>query len=128
MKKRADTSGKHRAYQKAERAGKLAELLICLRYVFLGYRLLHWRHRTQFWEIDLIMKRGAHLCFIEVKYRKKWVGADAPVSHKQIQRLQNAALASYHRLSPDGAYSCQFDIIIVHSPWRIIRFANHIPL
>jgi len=80
------------------------------------------------WGIYLIMKRGAHLCFIEVKYRKKWVGADAPVSHKQIQRLQNAALASYHRLSPDGAYSCQFDIIIVHSPWHIVRFANHIPL
>ena len=70
MVKRADRSVKHRAYQKAERAGKLAELLICLRYFFYGYRLLHWRHRTAFGEIDLIMKRGAHLCFIEVKYRK----------------------------------------------------------
>ena len=128
MVKRADRKVKHRAYQKAERARKLEELLICLRYFFYGYRLLHWRHRTAFGEIDLIMKLGAHLCFIEVKYRKKWVGADAPVSHKQIQRLQDAAVASYHRLSPDGAYLCQFDIIIVHSPWRIVRFANHIPI
>lgn len=36
MLKRANKTVKQRAYQKAERAGKLAELLICLRYFFMA--------------------------------------------------------------------------------------------
>lgn len=128
MSKRAKNNHKGRAYQKAERAGKRAEFLICLRYLMQGYRLLYWRHRTIFGEIDLIMRRGTHICFIEVKYRKKWDSADSPVSVRQFHRLQNAALATYHTLSPDGAYSCQFDICLVHSVWRITKHPNHIPL
>lgn len=114
--------------QKAERAGRLAELRICLFYLLRFYRLISWRHQTPYGEIDLIMRRADHIRFIEVKYRKSAIGADSPVSPKQMIRLRRAALAAYHQLSPDGQAVCQFDIILVTKGGKITRFENHIAL
>ena len=128
MKKSVTSHNKKRSYQKAERAGRYAEYLICLTYLLRGFRLLHWRHRTLYGEIDLIMARGQHIRFIEVKYRKDGLTSDAPLSAHQIARIRRAALASYHDLSADGRASCQCDIILVSRLCHITRFENHINL
>lgn len=114
--------------KKAERAGRWAELLIGCLYLIRLYRLISWRHKTPYGEIDLIMRRGNHIRFIEVKYRTAAPNADSPVSDKQMLRLRRAALDAYHRLSPDGMAACQFDIILVTKGGKITRFENHIAL
>ena len=95
MKQSADQNTKKRSYQQAERTGKLAELLICLIYMCRGFWPVSWRHRTIYGELDLVMRRGQHLRFLEVKYRKSGISADSPISHQQMKRLQNAGLACY---------------------------------
>lgn len=128
MRQSAKISSKKRSYQKAERAGKYAELLICLIYCCRGFWPIGWRHRTIYGEIDLVMRRGSHIRFVEVKYRKSGVSADNPISAKQMIRLQQAALALYARLSPKADMSCQFDMIVVRGLFGVTIWENHISL
>ena len=100
----------------AELAGKMAEFLVYLRYLSRGFRLLHWRHRTPFGEIDLVMRKSGHIRFIEVKYRRLHHSADSPLTPAQMARLQRAAQMTYHQFSPDGRASCQFDVLFVRWP------------
>lgn len=126
--KSAKTNRQKRSYQIAEFTGKLAEFLIYLRYLLYGFRLIHWRHRTPFSEIDLVMAKGAHIRFIEVKYRTRHHRADSPVTPVQMARLQRAARLTYHKISPDETASCQFDIILVRWPYHCHLYENHIDM
>ena len=54
--------------RRSEQRGRRAEIIVAWRYRFAGYRLIRHRYRCQAGEIDLIMRRGRHLVFIEVKY------------------------------------------------------------
>ena len=126
--KSAKTKRQKRSYQMAEFAGKIAEFLIYLRYLIYGFHLIHWRHRTIFGEIDLVMRKGAHIRFIEVKYRKRQAMADSPVSSVQMARLQRATRLTYHQLCPDARASCQFDVILVRWPYHCHLYENHIDM
>jgi len=126
--KSAKTNRQKRSYQMAEFAGKVAEFLIYLRYLMRGFRLIHWRHRTPFGEIDLVMRKGAHIRFIEVKYRKRHHRADSPVTPIQMARLQRAARLTYRQLSPDERAVCQFDIILVRWPFHCSIYENHVDM
>ena len=126
--KSAKTNRQKRSYQMAEFAGKIAEFLIYLRYLMRGFRLIHWRHRTPFGEIDLVMRKGAHIRFIEVKYRKRHHRADSPVTPIQMARLQRAARLTYRQLSPDERAVCQFDIILVRWPFHCSIYENHVDM
>ena len=126
--KSAKTNRQKRSYQMAEFAGKVAEFLIYLRYLMRGFRLIHWRHRTPFGEIDLVMRKGAHIRFIEVKYRKRHHMADSPVTPVQMARLQRAARLTYRQLSPDERAVCQFDIILVRWPFHCSIYENHVDM
>jgi len=126
--KSAKTNRQKRSYQMAEFAGKVADFLIYLRYLMRGFRLIHWRHRTPFGEIDLVMRKGAHIRFIEVKYRKRHHRADSPVTPIQMARLQRAARLTYRQLSPDERAVCQFDIILVRWPFHCSIYENHVDM
>ena len=126
--KSAKTNRQKRSYQMAEFAGKVAEFLIYLRYLMRGFRLIHWRHRTPFGEIDLVMRKGAHIRFIEVKYRKRHHRSDSPVTPVQMARLQRAARLTYRQLSPDERAVCQFDIILVRWPFHCSIYENHVDM
>lgn len=68
------------------------------------------------WEVDLIMKDGATLVFVEVKYRRNHLygGAANALSHSQINRLRGAA--SYylqsHKLK-EYKTQCRFDLVAI---------------
>ena len=116
------------AYQSAERAGRWAEWLVLLFYMIRGFWLIAWRKNTPYGEIDLIVRRGHHIRFIEVKYRTHINAFDSPVTAHQIKRLRAAAHLCYHSYCPDGDASCQFDVVLVRRWWRIKPFYNHILL
>ena len=114
------------AYQNAERAGRWAEWLVLCFYMIRGFWLIAWRKKTPYGEIDLILRRGNHIRFIEVKYRRYLTPSDSPLSHHQITRLRQAAHLCYHRFAQNSKATCQFDVVLVR-PWgRIMPFYNHI--
>lgn len=49
--------------------GKLAEMRACEYLESKHYKLLDYNYATRFGEIDLIMKKGKFICFVEVKMR-----------------------------------------------------------
>ena len=121
------------SFQSAERIGKLAEFLIYLSYACRGFRLIARRQRTPFGEIDLVLRRRAHIRFIEVKYRKSCPDIAQLIPAKQMARLARASTYLYHQLSCNGHDSCQFDIVVIHGTWRnrswrISYFPNHIDM
>ena len=55
--------------RRAERRGRSAELVAALFMLMKGYRPLAWRLKTSRGEIDLIVKSGRRIVFVEVKTR-----------------------------------------------------------
>jgi len=91
-----------------------------------GLALLARNHRARGGEIDLIMRDGETLAFIEVRYRRSaaYGGALASVDARKRQRLAAAArhYLSYH---PEEERPCRFDVLAHEGTggWRWIKSA-----
>ena len=95
-------------------AGLSAEAQAAAHYQSLGAEILEQRWRSPAGEIDLILRLGSMLIFVEVKARKRF-GADSPISQKQWARLGLAA-ESYmlHYTEMTGATPlCRFDAALI---------------
>lgn len=77
--------------QKAEAAGRFAEMIAALYLRAKGFRVLERRFRCHSGEIDLIVKRGSLVAFVEVKRRASIDDALYAVSGKSRQRIERAA-------------------------------------
>ncbi|MBE7214393.1 YraN family protein [Shewanella benthica] len=79
--------------------------------------------RYKFGEIDLVMRQGKTLIFVEVKYRSKsqFGGALHALSTKQIQRLRRAA--EHYMQIKHLDVICRFDLIGIE-PDRIYWLKN----
>ena len=118
-------NGRHKR-QAAHRLGLRGEWLALLWLWLKFYRLLAWRFRSPVGEIDLIMRRGGVLVFIEVKTRAEGPDMEqaAAVAHgRQGRRIMRAAgwfLARNPRLA---GLDARFDLVLVR-PWRL---PQHLP-
>ena len=74
----------------ARASGRRAELVAALWLMAKGYRLLGFRLKTPFAEIDLLVLRGNVLAGVEVKTRASLEASLAAVSADQRQRLRRA--------------------------------------
>jgi len=74
----------------ARLSGRRAEVIAALWLMAKGYRILGFRLRTPFAEIDLLALRGKVLAGVEVKTRTTLEGALAAVGADQRQRLRRA--------------------------------------
>lgn len=74
----------------ARLSGRRAEVTAALWLMAKGYRILGFRLRTPFAEIDLLVLRGRVLAGVEVKTRTTLEGALAAVGADQRQRLRRA--------------------------------------
>ena len=105
-----------RKRQRAYRAGLWGERLAALMLMLKGYRILHSRHRTGAGEIDLIVRRGRVLVFVEVKTRQG--GADASAVHPaQAARLVRAANAYLGAHPHSAGLDVRFDVVLAGG-WR----------
>src|SRR4051794_19573544 len=77
--------------QVAQRAGHAGERLAALRLQLTGYRILARRFRTKVGEIDLIVRRGRVVAFVEVKRRVQAVAAAEAVTPATRRRIRRAA-------------------------------------
>jgi putative endonuclease len=76
-----------------------------------GLQLLTRNFRGRYGEIDLIMRHGTVLVFIEVRLRnsKQYGGADASITHNKQQKLRLTASQYMQRY---GEQACRFDTIL----------------
>jgi putative endonuclease len=107
----------------AERHGHRSEAIAAWWLRLKFYRIVARRYRTAAGEIDLIVRRGRTLVFVEVKARADFHGAAEAVSPRQRQRIVRAA-GQFLAARPDLAGLDQrFDaLLIVRRTWP-----RHVP-
>lgn len=77
-----------------------------------GLRLVERNYHCRAGEVDLIMREGATVVFVEVRYRRdaRFGGAAASVDSRKQQRLL-AAAAHYLDRRRGAAPPCRFDVV-----------------
>ena len=103
--------------QRAEARGRWAEVIALWRYRLSGFRLLATRYRTSVGEIDLVLRRGDLLVFVEVKARASRDDALHSLTAYQRERLSRAASVLLRDHSIHNDCAMHFDLISVQ-PWR----------
>lgn len=88
-----------------------------------GYRPIARRWRSPVGEIDLVVRRGETLVFVEVKARATHEEAALALTPRQQARIIAAAGAWLAKHPEDASAFIRFDVVLV-SPWRM---PYHIP-
>jgi putative endonuclease len=104
--------------RRAERAGRRAEAVALWFLRLKLYRLVARRYRAPVGEIDLIMRRGRTLVFVEVKQRADEASGLDAVTAKSRQRISRAA-SHFVAAHPSAAQLDQRFDVIVARPGRV---------
>ncbi|MDQ1363853.1 MAG: putative endonuclease [Pseudomonadota bacterium] len=93
--------------------GELAEQLACTYLQQQGLHLIEKNYRCRQGEIDLVMRQGDSLVFIEVRQRSdaRFGGALASVTTKKQEKLRLAALHYLQHNAPRA--NARFDVVAV---------------
>jgi putative endonuclease len=105
------------ARRRAERRGRLAERIAAIWLIAKGYRLIGRRLKTPGGEIDLLMRRGDALVFVEVKARPSLDSGLEALHPRQQRRCQDAARWLAVRHGWPGAVIRQDAVLI--RPWAL---------
>lgn len=116
MRKIARSESKRR--KQAERRGRFAEYFAALYLRAKGYRILATRHRTPLGEIDLIVRKGDVVAFVEVKARRLEMAAVEAVGFHSQTRIRAASDLWLARQKDAAVMSQRYDIVAVR-PWRL---------
>ena len=108
------TARRRRAY----RFGLQAETAVSLYLMLKGYQVLARRYRTPAGEIDLIVKRGNLIAFVEVKARRSAAEAAEALTPQAEQRIATAADLWLARHPAANGLMMRFDLVLV-APWRL---------
>lgn len=104
-------------------AGDSFEQRACTELECAGLKLLARNYNTRHGELDLVMRDGDTVVFVEVRYRKSASHGDAATSvtaSKQVKLI----LAAQHWLAAHSQYarcSCRFDVVSYDGPLDAIR-------
>jgi putative endonuclease len=123
---RTDDRGEHprrRERTVAFRLGLSAETRAAALLLVKGFRIVARRWRSPVGEIDLVVRRGRLLVFVEVKARGAFDDAAEAVTERQRRRIAAAAEAWLASHADDLDRDIRFDAVLV-APWRVPR---HIP-
>lgn len=113
---------------KAKTCGKYAERLAAFYLWCKGYRIVERNsltgRGTGAGEIDLIVRKGKTLVFVEVKNRPNRETAVYAITDKQKKRIRRGAEAYLSRHSGAGYTDVRFDAVLVVFPFTIIHLKN----
>lgn len=110
--------------RRAERTGRLAERLAAGWLRLKGYRVVARGYRCPVGEIDLIVRRGRILAFVEVKARRTEAAAADSLVPRQRRRIARAAEA-FVRTRPDLAgMDWRFDLVYMGAGGRPRHLAD----
>ncbi|SPH16904.1 hypothetical protein DEA8626_00418 [Defluviimonas aquaemixtae] len=110
----------------AHHGGRVAEQQVEADYARRGYRVVARRWRGRGGEIDLILRDGARVVFVEVKRAETFAIAAERLTDRQMARIQ-AAAAEFVAGEPDGQDTdVAFDVALVDGSGRIDIIVNAI--
>ena len=118
------SAGSHRS-EMSYHAGMAAEGCVAQDYERRGFAIARRRWRGKSGEIDLIVRDGAGLIFVEVKQSKDFARAALRVTPRQMQRIY-ASAEEFLATEPAGSLTeVRFDVALVngHGDTRIIENA-----
>ncbi len=103
-------AGKENSKVSGDAAERIAERFLLAR----GLVCVERNYRSRFGEIDLIMKDGAGLVFVEVRMRKNsgFGGAGASIGHGKQQRI--IAAAQHYLSGMRTLPACRFDALLLN--------------
>jgi putative endonuclease len=104
----------------AERRGRRAEAIAAWFLRLKGYRVLARRYRTPAGEIDLIVRKGKSVVFVEVKGRTEEGAAIEAVTPASRKRIAHAAALWVSRNPAAADLDQRFDVVLT-LPGRLPR-------
>lgn len=107
-------------------AGKLAELKACEFLQKKRYKLLDFNYSSRFGEIDLIMKKGNFICFIEVKLRNENSIAKPKEFVDKSKQRRIIKTAEIYLSRKNINLQPRFDVIEVFSENNCIKSIKHL--
>lgn len=96
-----------------ERRGRIAETRALLALLLKGYRPLARRYSASGGEIDLIVRRGGTVAFVEVKARPTLIAAQDAIGAQKRKRFARAARAWVSRNPWSAALTLRADAVFV---------------
>lgn len=95
--------------------GRQAEDRALAHLVAAGLRVVARNFRAARGEIDLVMRDGATLVFVEVRFRKSaaFGGASESVTWRKRARIQAAATEYLSRYPAEATRPCRFDVVAI---------------
>lgn len=103
----------------AHASGHAAERLVAERYAERGCEILERCWRSPAGEVDLILRDGATVVFVEVKKSGSHGIAAQRISRRQMDRICQAALLYTDRLPTGGLTELRFDAALVDADGRV---------
>ncbi|WP_293573654.1 YraN family protein [Phaeobacter sp.] len=117
-------TARQRRGAQAHHAGSAAEELVARHYERAGYAIAARRWRGGGAEIDLILRQGATVIFVEVKHSRSFDAAAARITPAQMERMMQSA-ARFLEGEPNGALTeCRLDIALVDGTGRVEILPN----
>lgn len=111
--------------QRALRAGARAEYVAAAFLLAKGYRPLALRYSAHGGEIDLIVKRGHTIAFVEVKARATHDAALEAIGAAKTERFRRAAEAWIMRNSWSNACTLRADAVLI-TPLRMPKHIENV--
>ena len=109
---------------RAYHSGVSAEQAVERHYLGRGCSVAARRCRNAGGELDLVLRDGDYVIFVEVKKARDFASAAERVSPRQIARLQRAA-AGFLADEPNGELTnCRFDVALVNQSGEIEILEN----
>ncbi len=102
----------------AYRHGHVAEAAAMVLLLAKGYRPIARRYKTPLGEIDLVVKRGRTIAFVEVKARASTSDALQSVGRQSERRIVDAADLWLARHPHAAGLDLRYDMVVV-VPWRL---------
>ncbi|MGH8503502.1 MAG: YraN family protein [Gammaproteobacteria bacterium] len=99
--------------------GRLAEQRACVYLEAQGLRLLERNYRCRAGEIDLIMRDGEALVFVEVRLRTNPGFGGALMSVDRFKRARLIACAQHYLQTSQSSCAARFDIITIDAGERL---------
>lgn len=96
-----------------ERHGRRAEAMAAWFLRLKGYRVVAQRYRTPVGEIDLVVKRGRALVFVEVKARATELAGALAVTPAARARIARAGEAWLSRYPAAARLDLRFDVVVI---------------
>ena len=110
--------------ERAYLAGAAAEEIVARHYERRGYAVAARRWRGGGGEIDLILRSGAQVVFVEVKHSKTFDTAVLRITPRQMQRIA-ASAAQFLDGEPSGQLSeARIDVALVDGQGRVEILEN----